>query len=169
MFKCFRVAVLLSLCLLFFAAPPASAFGCPDSSLQGDLSRSQSIVYGRLYKVETTDALVHTIVAEKVYKGDPPTPIAARYTGTGATSPFEPGKLYTFYLDKDEKGNWLLSPCARSHEGLPTAEEAALFGPGRPPAPPDTSKLWIPIVAISVAVGGVLAVLLRNRLGRRPE
>jgi hypothetical protein len=168
MFKWFRVGWLL-VALLLMPNPALATSPCQPQTVAQALESATAVVYGRLYKVETTEALVHTIVAEKVYKGEPPTPISARYPLQVAKSPFTEGKSYTFYLNKDEKGNWQISPCATHHEGPPTAEEAALFGEGRAPAPPDTSKLWIPIVAMSVAVGGVGLVLLRNRLGRRPR
>lgn len=169
MFKWFRVGWLLPVLLLLLPTTALATTPCPPITSAEAFESATAVVYGRLYKVETTQALIHTIVAERVYKGEPPTPISARYTGPGATSPYKEGKLFTFYLNRDEKGNWLLDQCAPHHEDLPTTEEAAIFGEGRPPAPPDTSRLWIPIVAMGVAVGGVLLVLLRNKFGRKKD
>lgn len=167
MFKWFRVGwLLLGLLLLVPARAALATTPCLPISSDQAFQGAEAVVFGRLYKVQTTEALVHTIVAERVYKGDPPTPISARlYAGT-PTSPYKQGSLYTFYLKKDEKSNWRLDSCDPNHEGEPTAAEAALFGEGRAPNPPDTSRLWIPILAMSVAVGGVGVVLLRNRFRR---
>lgn len=167
MFKWFRVGWLLPVLLLLLI--PRAAFAttpCQPVTTAQAFEGATTVVYGRLYKVETTEALVHTIVAELVYKGEPPTPISAKYPSMTPTSPFKEGELYTFYLT-GTKGSYVIEPCAPNHVGAPTAEEAALFGEGKPPAPPDTSRLWIPIVAMSVAVGSVLLVVLRNRFVKR--
>jgi hypothetical protein len=165
MFKWFRVGWLLLLLLVLPSAALATT-PCQPLTPAEAFQNADAVVYGRLYKVETTESLVHTIVAEKVYKGEPPTPISATYPSMTPVSPFKEGVLYTFYLAKTDKG-FQINACAPNHSGTPSAEEAALFGEGRAPAPPDTSKLWIPIVAMGVAVGGVGLVVLRNRFGRR--
>jgi hypothetical protein len=161
-----KLLLLLPLLALFLLpVRPAGAFSCVATTPAENFARSAAIVQGRLYKVETTDDQLLTIVAERVFKGDPPTPIQAHYALEKL--PFHVGEVYIFFLDRDERGRWLISPCAPHHAGPPTAEEAALFGEGKAPAPPDTSRLWIPIVAASVAVGSVGFVLLRNRFAAK--
>lgn len=167
MFKWFRVSWLLALLLLVVPGGAQATTPCVEMPLAKHLEGATAVVYGRLYNVKTTSTLVHTIVPERVYKGAPPTPVTASFPTMNATSPFKEGELYTFYLAGNERGDWQIIDCAPNHTGQPTAEEVALFGEGRAPAPPDTSKLWIPVVAMSVAVGGVGIVLLRNRFVRK--
>lgn len=162
MFKWFRVGWLLLLFVLLVPGAALATTPCQPVTTAEAFGSATTVVYGRLYKVETTESLVHTIVAERVYKGEPPTPISAKYPSSTPTSPFKEGELYTFYLT-GTNGSYMIEPCAPNHTGAPTTEEAALFGEGKEPAPVDTSRLWIPIVAMSVAVGSVLLVVLRNR------
>lgn len=162
MFKWFRVGLLLPLLLLLLPTFASATTPCQPLTPAQAFQDSTTVVYGRLYKVETTESLVHTIVAERVYKGEPPTPLSAKYSSISPTSPFKEGELFTFYLT-GAKSSLQIDPCAPNHAGAPTAEEAVVFGEGQAPAPPDTSKLWIPIVAMTVAVGSVLLVVLRNR------
>jgi hypothetical protein len=164
-----RTKLLLPLMALFLLLParPAGALSCVATTPAENLTKSAAVVQGRLYKVETTDDQLLTIVAERVFKGDPPTPIQAHYALEKL--PFQVGEVYIFFLDRDERGRWLISPCAPHHAGPPTAEEVALFGEGKAPAPPDTSRLWIPIVAASVAAGSVAFVLVRNRFAAKKE
>lgn len=128
-----------------------------------------------------------TVTVNRVYKGNPPNPLliysqSDRNSFTSVDYEMKPGEEHTLFLKAgEEKGLKVYTTdiCMGSHKGSLLAMELKLLGAGQD-APPtgalpkvpgiasgDTSRLWIPWVAVGVTASALLAAIYGSRLIKR--
>jgi len=168
----------LLLAFVLFGWPRGAAASCFAASPAQHLATAQAVVYGRVSAVDQRpDETFYIVDLERVYKGQPRNPVVV-HTNSGSRQitsvdmPLSNGVDYTLYLRADKDEYWTTDICTGSHEGKPAGEEAGLLGEGQAApaleALPTESpwfpfRYWVPFVALAVAVGGMLAVLLSIR------
>ncbi|MBL9021946.1 MAG: hypothetical protein JNL21_07080 [Myxococcales bacterium] len=131
-FLALRVAVLL---LFFLCAGAAEASQCLEDSRKKALESAEVAFFGRVVITERPDRDREnrvTLSVEKVYKGEPGPVVLVLVSGFKGGLPFERGKRYLVFADRDEEGRLWVYDCSGTVEETYAAEALALVN--NPPA-----------------------------------
>ncbi len=131
-FLALRVTVLL---LLVLCAGAAQASQCLEDSRKKALESADVAFFGRVVITERPDRDREnrvTLSVEKVFKGEPGPVVLVLVSGFKGGLPFERGKRYLVFADRDEEGRLWVYDCSGTVEETYAAEALALVN--NPPA-----------------------------------
>lgn len=163
-------ALAVALSLLITGSPARASCVAPNAADQ--LARADVVAYGTLVSIRMTVAPASPVVTfrpERVFKGalDGDVEVFFGPTHGGAVTSVDyagaPPQTHTLYLRRVD-GGYETTACDGSHEGAPTAQEAAALGAG---AAVGTAAQPSPLAPLVVAGLGGAAILVLLRVRRR--
>lgn len=121
--------------LLLFRVGPAEASQCLEDARKKALENADIAFFGRVMSAERPDRDREnrvTLAVENAYKGEPGPVVLVLVSGFKGGLPFEQGKRYLVFADRDEEGRLWVYNCSGTVEETYAADALALVG--NPPA-----------------------------------
>ena len=133
---------------------PAEATQCPQDYKEKALESADVAFVGRVTATERPDRDREnrvTLDVDRVYKGEPGPVVLVLVSGFKGGLPFERGKRYLVFADRDEEGRLWVYDCSGTVEEMYAAEALALVGnpaaiePSGPAPSGDTAASSAPV------------------------